>query len=110
MSFATDIADDSLAFDGGVDVTLCQKRAGMVTPVAVRNATSGPLQRRTIEALSGVGISGAERQWSLPATDVGPAGVQPGDSIDDGTSRWTVVSADLATLGTRWRCVTRQQV
>jgi len=108
--FSTDIAGDSLSFDVGQSVTLNQKRAGVVTPVSVRNATSGPLTNRQIEALGGVGIVGTERNWSLPAVDVGPAGVQPGDSVDDGTSRWTVVSADLATLGNRWRCVTRKQV
>ena len=108
--FSTDIAADSLAFDGGLSVTLNQKRAGVVTPVSVRNATSGPLTNRQLEALGGVGIVGTERNWSLAASDVGLAGVQPGDVLDDGTNRWTVLSADLATLGNRWRCVTRRQV
>jgi hypothetical protein len=107
---ATDIAADALAFDGGASVTLNQKRAGTVTPVTVRNATSGPLTSRPRDALGAVGVVGTERQWSLNAADVGPAGVQPGDAIDDGTTRWTVLSADLATLGTRWRCVTRKQL
>jgi hypothetical protein len=108
--FSTDIAPDALAFDGGASVTLIQKRAGTVTPVTVRSATSGPLTSRQREALGAVGVAGTERQWSLNAADVGSAGVQPGDAIDDGTSRWTVVSAELATLGTRWRCVTRKQI
>ncbi len=105
-----DIAADALAFDGGASVTLNQKRAGTVTAVTVRNATSGPLSSGQREALGAVGVVGTERQWSLNAADVGPAGVQPGDAIDDGASRWTVLSADLATLGTRWRCVTRRQI
>jgi len=108
--FSTDIAGDSLTFDGGQPVTLNQKRAGTVTPVSVRNATSSPLTTRQIEALGGVGIVGTERNWSLAASDVGSAGVQPGDVLDDGANRWTVVTADLATLGNRWRCVTRRQV
>ena len=107
---STDIAADSLIFDGGISVTLNQKRAGTVTPLAVRNATSGPLTSRQLEALGGVGVVGAGRQWSLNAADVGSAGVQPGDSIADGTSRWTVLSAELATLGTRWSCITRKQI
>ncbi len=107
---STDIAADALAFDGGISVTLNQKRAGTVTPVTVRNATSGPLTSRQLEALGSVGVVGSERQWSLNAADVGSAGVQPGDAIDDGTSRWTVLTAELATLGTRWRCVTRRQL
>ncbi|MGE5192812.1 MAG: hypothetical protein ACM3U2_09935 [Deltaproteobacteria bacterium] len=108
--FSTDIAGDSLVFDGGIAVTLNQKRAGVVTPVTVRSAASGPLTSRQREALGAAGIVGTERQWSLNAADVGSAGVQPGDSIDDGTSRWTVLSAELATLGARWRCVTRKQL
>jgi hypothetical protein len=110
IMFSTDIAGDALTFDGGQSVTLNQKRAGVVTPVAVRNATSGPLTNRQIEALGGVGLVGSERNWSLPAVDVGAAGVQSGDFLDDGANRWTVLSADLATLGSRWRCVTRKQV
>ncbi len=108
--FSTDIAADSLTFDGGQSVTLNQKRAGVVTPVAVRNATSGPLTNRQIEALGNVGLVGTERHWSLAAEDVGPAGVQPGDFLNDGANNWTILSADLATLGNRWRCVTRKQV
>ena len=110
MPFPADIAADSLAFDGGQSVTLNQKRAGTITPVSVRNATSGPLTNRQIEALGEMGIVGTERNWSLVASDVGPAGVQPGDVLDDGANRWTVLSADLATLGNRWRCVTRRQM
>src|SRR5438045_1928790 len=88
MSFSSDIAGDSVLFDGGLAVTLTQKRAGTVTLVTVRNATSGPLTSRQIKALGGVGMIGTERTWSLAATDVGSAGVQPGDSLDDGTNRW----------------------
>src|SRR5579862_2479820 len=105
----TDITNDSLAFDGGAAVTLLQKRAGTLNSVAVRNATSGPLANRQIEALGGVSLSGGERNWSLNAADVGPAGIQPGDVIDDGTNRRTILSADLATLANRWRCVARMQ-
>ena len=108
--FPADIAGDSLTFDGGQSVTLNQKRAGVVTPVSVRNAMSSPLTNRQIEALGGVGLVGTERNWDLPAGDVGPAGVQPCDVIDDGATRWTILTADLATLGSRWRCVTRRQL
>ena len=107
--FQTDIATDSLAFDGGWPVTLNQKRAGTVNLVSVRNATNGPLTNRQIQALGDLGLTGTERNWSLDAADVGPAGVQPGDVIDDGANLWSVVSADLATLGNRWRCVSRKQ-
>ena len=110
MTFSTDIAADSLAFDGGTIVTLLQKRAGMVNPVSVHNATNGPLTSRQLETGGAVGVVGSERNWSLNAADVGPAGVQPGDVIDDGASNhWSVLAADLATLGNRWRCVTRLQ-
>jgi hypothetical protein len=107
---STDIAGDSLLFDGGITITLNQKRAGTVTPVTVRNATSGPLTIEQRQSLGNVGLVGTERDWSLNASDVGAAGVQPGDFLDDGTARWTILSANLATLGARWRCVTRRQV
>lgn len=109
MPFATDMASDSLTFDGGLTIDLLQKRAGTVCRISVRNALQGPLTNRQIEAL-GTGLVGAERSWSLDATDVGPPGVQPGDVIYDGANRWTVLSADLATLRNRWRCVTRRQL
>jgi len=107
--FPSDISTDSLTFDGGLAVTLNQKRAGTVNLISVRNATNGPLTNRQIQALGGLNLTGTERNWSLDAADVGPSGVQPGDVLDDGTNRWTVASADLATLGNRWRCVTRKQ-
>jgi len=106
---SSDISADSLAFDSGGSVTLLQKRSGTVNTVTVRNATNGPLVNRQIEALGGVGLVGTERNWSLNAADVGAAGVQPGDIIDDGTTRWSVLSAGQATLGNRWRCVARAQ-
>lgn len=104
-----DLVTDPLAFDGGQPVTLLQKRAGGVSALAVRNATSGPVTNRERQALGAVGLVGTERQWSLNAADVGPAGVVPGDCLDDGTSLWTILTADLATLGSRWRCVARRQ-
>jgi hypothetical protein len=107
---SSDISADSLAFDSGGSVTLLQKRSGAVNTITVRNATNGPLANRPIEALGGVGLVGTERNWSLNAADVGPAGVQPGDTIDDGTTRWTVLSAVQATLASRWRCMARQAV
>ncbi len=107
--FQTDIITDSLTFDGGLPVTLMQKRAGTVNLVSVRNATNGPLTNRQIQALGSVSLTGTERSWSLDAADVGPGGVQPGDVIDDGANRWAVATADLATLGNRWRCATRKQ-
>jgi hypothetical protein len=109
MPFASDIAADSLAFDGGIAVMLLQKRAGMVNSVSVKNATNGPLTTRQIESSGALGLVGSERNWSLNAADVGPAGVQPGDVIDDGAQRWSIVAADLATLSNRWRCVARLQ-
>ena len=105
----SDIANDSLIFDGGIAITLRRKRAGMEDPVVVRNATCGPLSNRQVFALGRIALVGTERSWSLAAADVGPAGVQPGDVIDDGFNLWTILSADLATLASRWRCAARRQ-
>jgi|SRR5579872_2728916 len=109
MSFPTDIATDSAAFDGAIPVTLNQKRSGMVNAVSVSSATTGPLTNGQIEAAGGLELGGTERNFSLDALDVGPGGVQPGDTLDDGTNRWTILSATLATLGARWKCVARMQ-
>jgi hypothetical protein len=109
MPLPNDIATDSAHFDSAIPVTLNQKRAGMVNAVSVSSATTGPLTNRQIDALGGLGLIGGERNFSLDALDVGPGGVQPGDVVDDGTNRWTVLSATLATLGARWRCVARMQ-
>ncbi|HEY3966806.1 MAG TPA: hypothetical protein VGM05_19745 [Planctomycetaceae bacterium] len=106
----TDLIPDSLVFDGGQPVTLLQKRAGTSCALPIQNATSGPLTYNQVEALGPLGLVGSERNWSLNATDVGPAGVLPGDFLDDGSNRWTILTASLATLGARWRCVARMQV
>ena len=107
--FTRDLQTDFALFDGGQTVSLLQRRAGTADSVTVRNATTGPLVARQFAALGELEITGAERSWSLNAADVGPAGVQPGDLIDDGVSRWLILQASQATLGARWRCITRQQ-
>lgn len=109
MPLPNDISTDAATFDGAIPVTLNQRRAGMVNAVSGVGATTGPLTNRQSAALGGLGLVGGERNFSLDASRVGAAGVQPGDVIDDGTNRWTVLSAALATLGARWRCVARLQ-
>jgi hypothetical protein len=105
-----DLTSDPLLFDGGQQVTLSQKRAGTMSTALVRNATSGPLTNQQIASLGGLNLLGTERRWSLNAPDVGPAGILPGDALDDGANRWTVLTATLATLNTRWRCIARLQL
>jgi hypothetical protein len=104
------LTPDPLIFDGGQLVTLFQKRAGTVITVTVRNATSGPLTNQQMASLGGLNLLGTERRWSLNADDVGPSGILPGDSLDDGANRWTILIATLATLSTRWRCIARLQL
>jgi hypothetical protein len=105
----SDLLADPLLFDGGQPVTLLQKRAGTVSAVVVRNAISGPLSTRQLSAPGSLGLVGTERNWSLNAADVGPAGVRTGDCLDDGACRWTIVAVSLASFGSRWRCVARLQ-
>jgi hypothetical protein len=102
----SDLQADGFLFDGGQTVTLLRRRPEGESTVTIRNATSGPVTTRLSEEL---GLTVAERSWSLNALDVGSAGVQPGDVVDDGVQRWTMLRVALETMGTRWHCATRRQ-
>ncbi|MBS0265645.1 MAG: hypothetical protein JSS02_27180 [Planctomycetes bacterium] len=106
---SSELAADVLTFDGGRTVTLLQKRAGLIETVTVRGALSSPQSTRQGTSATSLGLVGTTTRWSLNALDVGLAGVSPGDVIDDGTGRWTVLAAVLTGLGSRWRCLTQAQ-
>lgn len=111
MTLATDIANDCDEFDGIETVTLRQIRPGGSNAVSVASVTSGPLTRRQMLALGGsVDLDGDAKNFSLNVTDVGSDGVKRGDQIvkSDNTV-WTVIDTELATLGTRWKCVCQQR-
>jgi hypothetical protein len=109
MAFQDDIAGDAQYFDGGKAVTLRQIRPDGITTASITNATDSPLSKQRA-TFSGIEITGEERQFSLAASEVGTAGVNPQDIItDDDGETWRVLSADLRTLDTRWMCVCRKQ-
>lgn len=111
MAFAADIAGDYTIFDGGETVTLRQIRSTGGTNVSITNAVNQPLSRRLLQVLSGVGLDGQERVWSLNNTQVGSAGVVSGDKITDASSNlWAVLYVTRETLGTRWDCVCRLEL
>lgn len=111
MAFADDIAGDYVIFDGGETVTLRQIRSTGGTNVSITNAINQPLSRRLLAALGNVNLDGQERAWSLNNTQVGSAGVVPGDKITDASSNlWAVIYSTRETLGTRWDCVCRLEL
>jgi hypothetical protein len=107
MTTTASIAPDILAFDGGLSVVLTQNRGGVAQQPKIRNVIQGPLTNRQINALGGIALTGKERNFSLNSVDVGKYGVEQGDIIDDGTNKWSVLMAELLTLGSRWRCAAR---
>jgi hypothetical protein len=109
MNFVADIADDCSLFDGARSVTLRQVRPEGSADRAVAHALPAALTRDARVA-TGVSVMGDERTWQLSAAEVGAGGVEPGDLIIDQTgAAWSVVSARLLALETRWCCVCRRQ-
>lgn len=110
MTLQANIAADCGFFDGVQTVTLIQRRAGTTANRTVNNVTSGALSKRQLQALGGVALTGREKSWSLNVAEVGASGVEPGDTITDAASAINnILTAELATLGTRWKCVAVQR-
>jgi len=72
----------------------------------------GALRRALSKALFGgeLNLLPGDLVWHLPNTNMGAAVPKVGDTITDSTSViWAVLAVSKDTLGTRWRCITRQQ-
>lgn len=119
-TLAQDITDDYRDFDGLETVTLHRQSAGGLEQVAISytdddGATQGGALRRQASyrdqmAANAIGLTSVEVVWELPATLVGSSGVRQGNIIVDSSDvYWHVNIAQLATLGTRWRCLTTRQ-
>lgn len=104
MTLATDIAGDYAYLDGTEAVTLTKPGTTSTTSV------SAALRRRvtTREAAASNGhYTTADVAWHLPQSLVT---TQPalGDKVLDSSSvYWTILSVSRDTLGTRWRCISR---
>ena len=107
MTLATDIASDLADFDGVETVSLYDQSAD--TTDASVTALRGPLSHRELQQGGPLGIEPHDVVFNIQAntTSIVP---QPGDTITDGDNIvFQVLSVDKKTLGTRWRCVCRQQ-
>ena len=107
MTLAADIASDMATFDGVETVTLTDVSAS--TSDTSVTGLRGPLSFRETMLNGPAGLEPGDMAWNLQAntTAIVPA---PGDTITDGDSVvWTILSVAKMTLGTRWRCVSRQQ-
>lgn len=103
MSLATDIADDYLFFDGVETVTF----AGVTTVKALRE----PLSRSEVAFGPQIGISPSDVAINLWVSTMGGNTPQPGDTITDASSNvYQILSCQLATLQTRWRCLCKKQL
>src|SRR4051812_10545285 len=106
MTLATDIASDYAGFDGVETVTLTP-RATPGSPNTTVKALRGPVKRSEIYNLGGtLGLSTRSTAFSLFTASL--AGTEPidGDKITQGDGKvWIILSAELLTLGTRYRCL-----
>ncbi|MGQ0637318.1 MAG: hypothetical protein ACT4QC_22145 [Planctomycetaceae bacterium] len=104
-----DVAADCVSLDGSETITLTLRRPEGVSVVTVAGALKRSLARRE-ESHAGIALVGDEIVWHVPHSAL-PAGeqIQPGDTVTAGNDVWTIVAAQHATFGTRWRCACRRQ-
>lgn len=76
---------------------------------AVANALRRQVTSKEAAASNGV-YTTSDLAWSLPVSQAAYT-PKPGDKITDAAAVvWTVLQVDKATLGTRWRCLSRDMV
>jgi len=107
MVLSTDIASDMATFDGTETVSLWDASANTTdsSVTALRRA----LSHREVMLNGPVGIEPDDLVFHLQGntTAITPTS---GDTItDSGSVVYTILSVSKETLGTRWRCVSRQQ-
>jgi hypothetical protein len=110
MALADDIANDYQIIDGVEDVTVTPR-----TPAAAAQPNVKALRRaisRSEVFFGGqVGISPNDTVFHLWVSTLGGIVPNPGDTITQaGGQAWEILSQQLQTLSTRYRCVCRKQV
>jgi hypothetical protein len=102
-----DPSQDFLVFDHAITVTL---HAGG-TALSVAGVTVSQVTNEQLQSVAGtLGANDVARSFSLPVANL--ASIVPADGatiVDDAGNTWIVISSDLATLGSRCRCVCRKQ-
>ena len=107
MTTDFDPSQDYLVFDHGITVTL--HAAG--TSLSVAGVTVSQISNAQLQSVAEtLGVNDVARSFSLPAANL--AGIVPASGatiVDDAGNTWIVISSDVATLGSRCRCVCRKQ-
>jgi uncharacterized protein YerC len=111
MATTLDLSDDYQFFDNTESVNV--EIRSISQTVRVDNALRRSLSKREQESLGGL-LTNSSVVWEIPVAEFGDAyDIQEGDFIyeldPDRPLTWSVVSASLATLRTRWRCVCNKQ-
>lgn len=106
-----EIADDWKFIDAIETVTITT-RAAPGDPIRCVRALSGNLTRREVTGLSAtsLGLEPDDLAFTLWASTLNGRTPKRGDKItrDDGAG-YTILSAQLSALDTRWRCTCRKQ-
>ncbi len=119
MSVNFDPSADFVGTTDGLEaVTLLRRGSGPSTPgtivshalrraVTIREATIRNRYHTRKQVPSGGRYTAGDVAWHLPTGSLSDA-PRLGDVIVDGDDRrWTILEVQLATLGTRWRCIAR---
>jgi hypothetical protein len=107
MALADDIASDLADFDGAETVSLYDASAN-TTDSAV-TALRRVLSHRDVQMGAPLGVEPDDIVFHLQqnTTSIVPTG---GDTItDSGGTVFSIASVNKETLGTRWRCICRQE-
>lgn len=110
MTLAQDIADDYEFMDGVEDITFTPQNP-VAAAVASVKALRGVLTRGEQYLGATAGIEPSDVVWHLWASTLSGTVPKPGDKITDSDSAsYRILSLQLMTLRTRWRCVCRKDV
>lgn len=107
MTTDFDPSQDYLVFDHTISVTL--HVAG--SSVSVAGVTVSQVSNEQLQTVAGtLGVNDVARWFSLPTANL--TGVIPAGGatiVDDQGNTWVILSSDLASLGSRYRCICRKQ-
>lgn len=101
---------DAALADQAEPVTVILVRPEGETELAVEHALRRVLTQQD-QALHRATIHSVQLVWNIPQQELGPdIELTPGDVVRDSLgTKWTILSATLRTLQTRWRAVCQKQ-
>lgn len=102
-----ELTNDYELFDGQATVELWQPEA--TAAITVAGALRGPIARQEAVPAGGQVVQ-ADAVWNLPVAELAERPRLGSLIVESSGAAWTVLTVDLQTLATRWRCTTRQLV